>query len=138
MKNRFVLGLVFHSNRKQIALILKTHPPSQNGLLNGIGGKVESGESDISAMRREFLEETGVNINDWQYFSEFSHTNNVIICYTVIGDFKIRSTTDELVSWYKISKLASLPTAPKLIVLINEALKHHHCHSIGNFNAPPQ
>ncbi len=55
---------------KQVALITKNKPSWQANKLNGIGGKIESGETPSEAMAREFEEETGVitSPNEWVKF----------------------------------------------------------------------
>ena len=65
----YVVGFAF--NQSNILLIEKTKPSWQKGLLNGIGGLVESGEGLRDAMYREFKEETSL-VTDWQ-----SWTNRV-------------------------------------------------------------
>jgi 8-oxo-dGTP diphosphatase len=42
---------------RRVALVRKARPEWQKGRLNGVGGKVESGESPAEAMVREFAEE---------------------------------------------------------------------------------
>ena len=65
---QYVLGFLFSSNGSHVALIEKKHPLWQAGKWNGIGGKVkEKGESLRDAMRREFHEEAGVLISDWEH-----------------------------------------------------------------------
>lgn len=58
----YVVGLLFSPDRRQVALIRKNRPAWQAGKWNGIGGKVEPGESPADAMRRECLEEAGVSL----------------------------------------------------------------------------
>ncbi len=62
----YVCGLLFSQDRKRIALVEKRHPEWQAGWLNGIGGSIEAGEMPIEAMRREFLEEAGVDGISWE------------------------------------------------------------------------
>lgn len=64
----YVLGFAFQGSI--VYLIEKTHPASQKGMLNGIGGKIEKGETPNVAMEREFREETGVVVpaNSWVPF----------------------------------------------------------------------
>jgi 8-oxo-dGTP diphosphatase len=56
----YVVGLAFTRRADRLVLIRKSKPEWMAGQLNGVGGKVESGESYLDAMRREFREETGV------------------------------------------------------------------------------
>ena len=49
----------FYVNNERVALIRKTKPEWQKGRLNGVGGKIEEGETPAQAMAREFMEETG-------------------------------------------------------------------------------
>lgn len=55
----YVCGFMFAEGR--VALIKKSKPEWQKGRLNGIGGKIEDGETPKRAMVREFAEETGVS-----------------------------------------------------------------------------
>ncbi len=50
----------------RIALIRKSHPSWQAGKLNGVGGKIETGETPAMAMVREFQEETGRRLLGWR------------------------------------------------------------------------
>jgi 8-oxo-dGTP diphosphatase len=65
---RYVAGFLFSENGSSVALVLKRRPSWQAGKLNGIGGKVEEGESVPSAMEREFREEAGVDFYGWVPF----------------------------------------------------------------------
>lgn len=44
--SRYVVGFLFDSEFRQVALIRKQKPQWQAGLLNGIGGKIEYGENN--------------------------------------------------------------------------------------------
>lgn len=65
----YVVGIVLSDDLRRIALVRKARPAWQAGRLNGVGGHVEPNESAVAAMRREFREETGVDIFtlDWHY-----------------------------------------------------------------------
>lgn len=69
---RYVAGFMFSRDKYLVLLIEKMTPAWQRGLLNGIGGKIEAGESPIEAMIREFAEETGVKTRAEEW-SEFVH-----------------------------------------------------------------
>lgn len=66
---RYVLGFAFNS-RMEVCLIQKRKPAWQAGKWNGVGGKIENGEAALTAMMREFKEETGVATQPehWRYF----------------------------------------------------------------------
>jgi len=61
----YVAGFMFSHDLRQVALIEKQKPTWQKGKLNGIGGKIEEGESAFEAMVREFKEETGYTEKNW-------------------------------------------------------------------------
>jgi 8-oxo-dGTP diphosphatase len=67
-RKRYVAGFMFYEDA--VLLVRKESPDWQRGLLNGVGGKVEVGESGTEAMVREFREETGVATrqSDWHSF----------------------------------------------------------------------
>lgn len=57
---RYVCGFMFSEHKDSVLLIRKKKPAWQAGKLNGVGGKIEPGESPGDAMVREFHEETGL------------------------------------------------------------------------------
>lgn len=59
--------LIFATRPGQVLLIRgDENKPLWAGLLNGIGGHIERGEDVLSAARREFMEETGLQLeNAW-------------------------------------------------------------------------
>jgi 8-oxo-dGTP diphosphatase len=94
----YVVCVAFDPLTEDVVMIRKTHPAWQAGKLNCPGGKVELGETQMVAARREFREETGVDIEEWHtmviltkpgewriYFMTIT-TRDVKYCYT---------TTDE-------------------------------------------
>ena len=62
----YVCGFLFDPDRSRVLLIRKRRPAWQAGRLNGVGGKVEPGETFHEAIRREFREEAGLDVADWQ------------------------------------------------------------------------
>lgn len=79
---RYVLGFTFSPTFSHVLLLWKNRPAWQAGKLNGIGGKIEEGETAEEAMAREFTEETGIvtgtaSIHDaegaaWRYIGKRS------------------------------------------------------------------
>ncbi len=58
----YVAGFLFEPYMERVVLIQKEKPTWQKGRLNGVGGKMELGETPLQAMQREFREETGLDI----------------------------------------------------------------------------
>lgn len=67
-----VVGFRFSPDLQTVCLIEKLKPDWMAGKLNGVGGKVEPGESAGEAMRREFREEAGLDEPDWRPFASIS------------------------------------------------------------------
>lgn len=67
---RYVAGFMFDADFNYVALIRKNKPEWQRGKLNGIGGKIEEGETALQAMVREFAEETATETacSQWERF----------------------------------------------------------------------
>lgn len=88
---KYVVGFLFDHSKTKVLLIEKNKPSWQKGLLNGVGGKVESDDKNIQdAMQREFKEETGLNITDWKFYcqlSGYTHFNKVYF-YVAFGDLE--------------------------------------------------
>lgn len=61
------LGFVFDKELENVLLIEKSKPDWQKGKLNGVGGHSEPNELFSASIKRECLEETGINIpeKDW-------------------------------------------------------------------------
>ena len=82
MKPQYVIGLLFDDTGKNVVLIRKNKPSWQNGLLNAPGGKVEQNEKPHEAVRRELLEEIGVEpLNGWKHFCTMSGNEFDVYCY---------------------------------------------------------
>jgi 8-oxo-dGTP diphosphatase len=101
---KYVVG--FRFNEGKVLLISKLKPSWQKGRLNGIGGKVEKDEESVSAMVREFREETGIDTTeaDWQYVAMMigpcgkDSDDWIVRVYASFGPIdEARSTTDEQV-----------------------------------------
>ena len=72
-----VVGFMFQDDK--VALI------RENGLLNGIGGHIEPGETAIAAMVREFRKETGRTVTQWRYYCYLSSPESTVSFFTCPG-----------------------------------------------------
>ncbi len=107
MKN-LVVGLIF-DNKDRVLLINKERPEYLKGKLNGVGGKVEDGESDLNAIIRETKEETNLDIKDWVLYSQVNLTDfKISFFYTTLDSEEIEkyeSLTDEILELHDINNL---------------------------------
>lgn len=71
----YVVGLCFNESKSLVYLVLKAHGPSAVvGKWNGIGGGIESGETPMDAMVREWQEEVKAILPyRWRYFLKLHH-----------------------------------------------------------------
>lgn len=127
----YVAGFMFNiakpgiAPRECVALIEKQRPDWQKGKLNGIGGKIDSGESPADAMAREFLEETGVKVapERWRSFCELRFRGATIHFFASEGELsELRSMEDEHVTIVDVSTIWNRNTIPNLRWLIPMAL----------------
>lgn len=92
----YVAGFMFDLEMKRIALIRKCKPGWQKGLLNGIGGKIEEGESPIGSMEREFQEETGYcTKGSWTEYALLHGPDFSVHFFTTKGDIDLLKSMEE-------------------------------------------
>jgi 8-oxo-dGTP diphosphatase len=125
---KYVVGFLFTLDCKKVVLIKKNKPEWQKGYLNGIGGKVEEGETSLKAIQREFHEEAGVFIKVWKKFLVLNTTNCKVYFFYARAEIagEVMSKTDEKVQLYRVSKLNKLKTIPNLQWLIPMCLDAKH------------
>ena len=63
MDKKYVVIMLFNKNYYKVLLIKRNNKPYK-GCWNGIGGKIESGETPIEAAIRECKEETDITMNN--------------------------------------------------------------------------
>jgi 8-oxo-dGTP pyrophosphatase MutT (NUDIX family) len=126
-----------------ILLIRKKRPDWQAGYLNGVGGKIEFGESVREAMSREFYEETGISIekHNWVYVCELVNSNydssKVTFFTAKLDRIDYQNKTDEqleLVNYEVMSQYNLMPNLKALIELTLLRLNYNgniHCSAIS-------
>ena len=123
---QYVCGFLFNKSLDSVLLIRKNRPKWQKGYLNGIGGLIESGEPPLTAMKREFYEETGITIDRWEVTCQLNVIDKpeaIVVFYAhvlkeeTLYPFAV-SKTDEQLEEIKISELNLNKVIPNLIWLI--------------------
>lgn len=124
----YVTGFMFDNYKQHVALVTKNKPAWQAGHLNGIGGKIEPGETPLQAMIREFEEETGVNHRIWLPVVRIHSASNdyEVYFYATFTDkiAYVRTVESEEIHTYAVSTVLSgaLRIIPNLAWLIPLAL----------------
>ena len=125
---RYVAGFLFDHLRTDVALVVKNKPDWQAGKLNGIGGKIEPGETPHQAMVREFKEEAGADIKEWDCFCILNGNGFVVHFFRAFLPASkwlmhaVRTMESEPIVVHPISVLHSLKTMPNVQWLIPMAL----------------
>lgn len=119
-------GFLFSADREQVVLVQKINPEWQRGRLNGVGGKIEPfDESPVAAMVREFQEEAGLLVNEWELFCKVKNRGNLTYFFRSFADGNVNHISGqeaEKISAYPISELDGLNTMPNLGWLIPMSL----------------
>lgn len=108
---RYTVGFVFDKGLRNVLLVGKTHPEWQNGKFNGLGGRIEEGESPIQCMVREVKEEADLFIAEakWKEIAsiEVGSEVGVIFFATEYEEDKGNAVamTEEKVEWFPSDKL---------------------------------
>lgn len=96
----YVLGFVFNPTGEIVVLQKKQKPEWQRNRWNGIGGHVESGEPPSMAMARECMEETSLEIDDWQKVCELSGPSYRLHVFrattSIYNEFEVPTGAEEL------------------------------------------
>lgn len=124
-KVNYVVGFAFNKGIKdRVVLIKKNKPKWQKGLLNGVGGKIEVGESPIEAMQREFKEETGIDHKKWDYVGNMSGEKWVVEIFTCeLEDiYDAKTITDEKIIIADVGIIDAYETIDNIPLLIQASL----------------
>ena len=106
----YVVGLVFDASNTKVLLVRKNRPNWQVGKLNGIGGKVEEGETPYEAVVRECEEECGLLLYNWLLVDRFTDNDSYeVFFFTIQAEniHKAYTKTDEVVEIFEIASLFS-------------------------------
>jgi 8-oxo-dGTP diphosphatase len=133
----YTVGFLFSPDKQKVLLIKKNKPEWQKGLLNGIGGMCEKGESPAQTMIREFNEEGIFYIAGWtQYLSLLTAKGDIVVFFhnTASSEdmpYLTKHSIDEGdVDWYDIKDLNQLQVIPNLHWLIPMCFDPDHKHGV--------
>ena len=131
---KYCLGFMFNEKQTDVLLIEKKRPIWQMGKLNGLGGKVESGESSLEAMIREFKEECCIENTEWTYKLTMYGEDWSVDVFTANTDdvFDYKSLEDEEVLLIPINELDKFDCIPNVHWLIPLCLDSKIDYSINN------
>ncbi len=125
----YVVGFLFDEGDSNVALIRKKRPEWQLGSLNGLGGHIEVGESPHAAMRREFREESGLDVEFWREFCVLEGDGGMsgepwkVHFFEARGHVhRLTSMTDEQIQIVAIAELHNEQLIKNLLWLIPLAL----------------
>lgn len=117
----YVAGFLFDEAHEHVVLLEKQKPLWMKGKLNGVGGKIEDGETPLQAMEREFEEETSFNSRVtggyfWHEFCELKAYNGapdlrcVVHFYRAFAPIEaLRSCRQMETEPVNVYRLATLP-----------------------------
>lgn len=99
------LAFIFNTDLTKVLLIKKQKPLEHKGLLNGLGGKLEVGESHIECLIREIEEEAVIKTtkSDWTFVGKMSWTTWNVTVWTMICEDEKPHFPDPNVDWYPVS-----------------------------------
>ena len=107
---QYVVAILLNPALDKILLLHRNKDPYANRL-NGIGGKIERGETVQEAFQREMYEETGLSPNELAYYQEmvtmtFPNGLKLVCFYGVLSYESIISVENEegFLTWYSIEE----------------------------------
>lgn len=128
---KYVVAFVFNTDFTSVLLMHKNRPAWQDGLVNGLGGKVNDGEDTFATVSREVEEESGLQISkdSWVKVGKV-HSGSFtmdVFGHRYEGDMNDAVTKeDEPIEWFKVSELPSniIENVPWLVNITLDKLKN--------------
>ena len=130
---RVVCGIIYKDDK--ILLTRRKKGKSLEGFWEFPGGKVERGETDTVALKRELREELGLEISELYYFSENKHDYNTFSIHLVAYKCKALDNPGKMVDhdkfeWVRVNEIGNFNLAdadrPLLEELEISTNKKHH------------
>jgi len=126
----------FLHNDEDVVLVRKNRPQWQDGLLNGVGGKIEPGEQPHDAQVREFKEEAGRYVGPWEHFLTLEGPYARVYCFAIYDQhnthiYKVETQEDEEIEVWNMLDLngcredaETVPNLEWIIPLMRQRAKY--------------
>lgn len=120
------IGFLFSENCNHVSLMKRVFTECNNRvLLTGIGGHVDEGEDFPTAMRREFIEEAGIDIDNWKQFATLKRGADLeVVFYKAFSDklYSIDTKEHDMARFYPVDQIHLFDTYSNVMYLILMAL----------------
>ena len=130
---KYVVGFVFSKDLNSVLLMHKNRPAWQNGLVNGLGGKVEEGEDTFITISREIEEESGLVIpkESWVKVGRVYSGSFTMDVFGHIYEGGINDAftkEDQPIEWFKVNDLPrnTIENAHLLVHITLDKLKNNN------------
>ncbi len=127
MITEYVLIFPFNKTCGSVWLITKEKPEWQKGSLNGIGGKIEAGETPMQAAIRELKEESGLKAKVLIPVGEMRGVNNdgsffAIFIFTLKTSKMLKTMESEPIGEYLVDAVKLYQTIGNVPMLIEACI----------------
>ena len=135
---QFIPRVLVFAIREDKILLMKGAPDKKiwANLYNGIGGHIEQGESVIAAAKREFLEETGIELIDpiLRLIISIDTNQDPGICLFVfrgsVGNGNFTRSKEGDIEWIDPKMIEQLPAVDDLMTIVPKILENKKSKSI--------
>lgn len=126
---KYTVTFLFSPEFELVWLITKQKPEWQKGCLNGIGGKIEEGETPSYSAVRELKEESGITVyeNELTEIGQMIGTNNdgsefQVFIFAGTTTEVLKSQEIEEVDLYRVCDITSMKTIENVPMLIEACI----------------
>lgn len=135
----YAMAYVVSPDGRQVALLKKERPHYLKGKWMGVAGHVESHEIPLMAVQREFKEEAGVLIKDWEFVKILERPerpSNIHVFFACHDLSQVRTMTDEEVRVFPIEEIGLLAQGNALSEIEDELRGYAEVIRKSQFSAP--